>query len=40
MRWRSVSVTAPLVMRWLRSNHQIHRRTAEYNLWVPRKLVE
>jgi hypothetical protein len=40
MRWRAVSVTAPLVMRWLRSNYQIHRRTAEYNLWVSREPVD
>lgn len=40
IRWRAVSVTAPLVARWLRSNYRIDHRTGGYKLWVPRDSAE
>jgi hypothetical protein len=40
MRTRAVSVTAPLVTRWLRTHYRIHRSTVRYHLWVPRESVK
>jgi hypothetical protein len=40
MRSRAVSVTAPLVARWLRSNYRIDHVRGDYKLWVPREPAE
>jgi hypothetical protein len=40
MRSRAVSVTAPQVARWLRSNYRIDHVAGDYKLWVPRESAE
>jgi hypothetical protein len=37
---RAVSVTAPLVAGWLRSNYRIGDAGGDYKLWVPRESAE
>jgi hypothetical protein len=40
MRSRAVSITAPLVARWLRTNYRIDQSRTVYKLWVPREPAE